>query len=72
MLKFYDIDEKYIQFLKTIDSQVPDVKYESNNKFVCGVMLIFLLIIPSPIDFYDFPLYLRMILLNITSGKQSF
>ena len=39
MLKFYDIDENYINFLKTIDSQVPDVKYDSNNKFVCGVVL---------------------------------
>ena len=39
MLKFYDIDENYIQFLKTIDRQVPDVKYDSNNKFVCGVVL---------------------------------
>ena len=39
MLKFYDIDENYIKFLKTIDKQVPDVKYDSNNKFVCGVVL---------------------------------
>lgn len=39
MLKFYDIDEKYIKFLKTIDKQVPNVKYDSNNKFVCGVVL---------------------------------
>ena len=39
MLKFYDIDENYIRFLKTIDRQVPDVKYDSNNKFVCGVVL---------------------------------
>lgn len=39
MLRFYDIDEKYIQFLKTIDRQVPNVKYDSNNKFVCGVVL---------------------------------
>lgn len=39
MLKFYDIDENYIQFLKTIDKQVPDVKYDSNNKFVCGIVL---------------------------------
>lgn len=39
MLRFYDIDENYIQFLKTIDGQVPDVKYDSNNKFVCGVVL---------------------------------
>lgn len=39
MLKFYDIDEEYIQFLKKFDRQVPDVKYDSNNKFVCGVVL---------------------------------
>ena len=39
MLKFYDIDENYIQFLKTIDRQVPDVKYDSNNKFLCGIVL---------------------------------
>lgn len=39
MLRFYDIDESYIQFLKTIDKQVPNVKYDSNNKFVCGVVL---------------------------------
>lgn len=39
MLKFYDIDERYINFLKTIDKQVPDIKYESNNKFVCGIVL---------------------------------
>lgn len=31
---FYDVDEKYIQFLKKLDKQVPDVKYDSNNKFV--------------------------------------
>lgn len=39
MLNFYDIDENYINFLKTIDSQVPNVKYDSNNKFVCGIVL---------------------------------
>ena len=39
MLKFYDIDEDYIKFLKTIDKQVPNVKYDSNNKFLCGVVL---------------------------------
>ena len=39
MLRFYDINEEYIQFLKSIDSQVPDIKYESNNKFVCGIVL---------------------------------
>ena len=39
MLRFYDIDENYINFLKTIDKQVPNITYESNNKFVCGVVL---------------------------------
>ena len=39
MISFYDIDEDYIQFLKKYDRQVPDVKYDSNNKFVCGVVL---------------------------------
>ena len=39
MLKFYDIDKNYINFLKTIDTQVPDIEYSSNNKFVCGIVL---------------------------------
>ena len=39
MLKFYDIDEKYVQFLKTLDRQVPNIRYDTNNKFVCGVVL---------------------------------
>ena len=39
MLNFYDIDENYINFLKIIDSQVPNVKYDANNKFVCGIVL---------------------------------
>lgn len=39
MLKFYDIDKDYIKFLKTIDRQVPNIEYNSNNKFVCGIVL---------------------------------
>lgn len=39
MIKFYDIDEKYVKYLQTIDSQVPDIHYSTNNKFVCGVVL---------------------------------
>lgn len=39
MLRFYDVDEYYVQFLKTIDRQVPNIRYDSNNKFVCGVVL---------------------------------
>lgn len=39
MLKFYDIDKDYITYLKTIDGQVPNIEYSSNNKFVCGIVL---------------------------------
>lgn len=39
MLKFYDIDENYVNFLKTLDRQVPNIVYTSNNKFVCGIVL---------------------------------
>ncbi len=39
MLKFYDIDKEYINFLKTFDKQVPNIAYSSNNKFVCGIVL---------------------------------
>lgn len=38
MIKFYDIDENYIKFLKTIDTKIPDIDYDSHNKFVCGVV----------------------------------
>lgn len=30
---------KLYSVFKKIDSQVPDIKYESNNKFVCGIVL---------------------------------
>lgn len=39
MLKFYDIDKGYIDYLKTFDRQVPNIEYSSNNKFVCGIVL---------------------------------
>lgn len=39
MLNFYDVDEKYIAFLKQYDRQVPDIRYDKNNKFVCGIVL---------------------------------
>lgn len=39
MIKFYDVDKNYINFLKTIDSQIPNFEYEGNNKFVCGIVL---------------------------------
>ena len=39
MLKFYDVEENYINYLKTIDRQIPDITYTTNNKFVCGIVL---------------------------------
>lgn len=38
MLRFYDIDEDYVKYLQTIDSQIPNIHYGTNNKFVCGVV----------------------------------
>ena len=39
MIAFYDVDAEYVDFLKTIDKQVPDIRYSGINKFVCGVVL---------------------------------
>ena len=39
MLAFYDVDPKYIDYLKTIDPRIPNIQYDRNNKFVCGVVL---------------------------------
>lgn len=39
MLRFYDIDENYVKYLQTIDKQIPNIHYSTNNKFVCGVVL---------------------------------
>ena len=39
MIKFYDIDEAYVRYLQTIDSKIPNIHYNTNNKFICGVVL---------------------------------
>lgn len=39
MLKFYDVDYDYIKYLKAIDPKVPNIMYEGNDKFVCGIVL---------------------------------
>lgn len=39
MIKFYDVDKNYVEYLQTIDRQIPNISYSSNNKFVCGVVL---------------------------------
>ena len=39
MINFYEVDSNYINFLKTIDKQIPNIEYSSRNKFVCGIVL---------------------------------
>ena len=39
MVKFYDVDETYIDYLKTFDDKIPNIRYISNNKFVTGILL---------------------------------
>ena len=46
MLKFYDVDISYVNFLRNFDYRVPQIKYNTYNKFVCGVVL--------KIDKYDY------------------
>jgi protein AbiQ len=38
-LKFYDIDENYLNYLKTFDRQVPNIRYNKFNKFFCGIVI---------------------------------
>ena len=37
-IKFYDVNLDYIDFLKKFESKVPDIKYETREKFVSGVL----------------------------------
>ena len=36
--KFYEIDKDYIKYLKIFDDKVPNVEYDTNNKFLCGII----------------------------------
>ena len=44
-LDFYDVDKKYIKYLKCIEVNnrgftcVPDMEYQGEQKFLCGVVL---------------------------------
>lgn len=37
-LAFYEISQEYIDFLKKYEDKVPNIKYETREKFICGVM----------------------------------
>ncbi len=39
MLRFYDVDIDYVNYLRKFDSRVPYIKYDDREKFVCGVVL---------------------------------
>ncbi len=39
MLKFYDIDPAYANYLRRFDQRIPNISYGTNNKFVCGIVL---------------------------------
>ena len=39
MIRFYDVDKNYINFLRGIDRQIPNLSYEPHDKFVCGIVL---------------------------------
>ena len=39
MLRFYDVNPIYADFLRQFDNHIPNINYETNNKFVCGIVL---------------------------------
>lgn len=39
-LKFYEVDAKYIRYLKEEgDNKIPNIDYEKHKKFFCGIVL---------------------------------
>lgn len=36
--KFYEVDKEYIKFLQKHERKIPNISYETNDKFVCGVL----------------------------------
>jgi protein AbiQ len=40
MLKFYNVDTTYTDYLRKHENKVPFITYSNNNKFVCGVVLL--------------------------------
>lgn len=39
MLNFYDIDPAYADYLRQFEPRIPNINYETNNKFICGIVL---------------------------------
>ena len=40
MLKFYEVDAEYIEYLRKFgDNKIPNINYEKHKKFFCGIVL---------------------------------
>ena len=37
-LDFYEVDQAYIDDLKTVDPKIPNINYEVHRKFLCGIL----------------------------------
>jgi len=37
--EFYDLEANYVKYLQRYDKQVPNLGYDKNEKFVCGIVL---------------------------------
>lgn len=35
--KFYEVDKEYVKFLQRHEGKIPNISYDTNDKFVCGV-----------------------------------
>lgn len=40
MLDIYDVSKDYIEYLKTIESKIPNISYNQRDKFICGIVMV--------------------------------
>jgi len=38
-LAFYDVDNTYANYLRSIEPKIPNIRYANNDKFLCGIVL---------------------------------
>jgi len=38
IFKFYEVDKDYVDFLKQVENKIPNISYERNDKFLCGIL----------------------------------
>ena len=39
MISFYYVDLEYVDYLRRYETKIPHIRYDDNDKFVCGVVL---------------------------------